>query len=42
MKTELSYLTYVAVFAALLWVPYILGRIATRVPDARLHVRRLE
>ncbi|MDQ6627640.1 MAG: MAPEG family protein [Pseudomonadota bacterium] len=30
MKTELAYLTYVTVFTALLWVPYILDRIATR------------
>ena len=30
MKTELLYLVYVTVFTALLWVPYILDRIATR------------
>lgn len=30
MKTELLYLTYVTVFTGLLWVPYILDRIATR------------
>ncbi len=30
MKTELSYLVYVTVFTGLLWVPYILDRIATR------------
>jgi uncharacterized MAPEG superfamily protein len=30
MKTELLYLTYVAIFTGLLWVPYILDRIATR------------
>lgn len=29
MKTELLYLTYVAVLTGLLWVPYILDRIAT-------------
>ncbi len=30
MKTELLYLVYVTVFTGLLWVPYILDRIATR------------
>ena len=30
MKTELLYLTLVTVFTALLWVPYILDRIAVR------------
>ncbi|MDQ6685867.1 MAG: MAPEG family protein [Pseudomonadota bacterium] len=30
MKTELSYLAYVTVFTALLWVPYVLDRIASR------------
>ena len=30
MKTELLYLTYVAAFTGLLWVPYILDRIAVR------------
>ena len=30
MKTELSYLVYVTVFTGLLWVPYILDRVATR------------
>ena len=30
MKTELLYLVYVTVFTALLWIPYILDRIATR------------
>jgi uncharacterized MAPEG superfamily protein len=30
MKTELQYLVYVTVFTGLLWVPYILDRIATR------------
>ena len=30
MKTELLYLTFVAVFTGLLWVPYILDRIAVR------------
>ena len=29
MKTELLYLAYVTVFTGLLWVPYILDRIAT-------------
>ena len=30
MKTELQYLVYVTIFTGLLWVPYILDRIATR------------
>ena len=30
MKTELWYLVYVTVFTGLLWIPYILDRIATR------------
>ena len=30
MKTELLYLVYVTVFTGLLWIPYILDRIATR------------
>jgi hypothetical protein len=30
MKTELLYLVYVTIFTGLLWVPYILDRIATR------------
>ena len=30
MKTELSYLVYVTVLTGLLWVPYILDRVATR------------
>ena len=30
MKTELMYLVYVTVFTGLLWIPYILDRIATR------------
>ena len=30
MKTELVYLVYVTIFTGLLWVPYILDRIATR------------
>lgn len=30
MKTELVYLVYVAAFTGLLWVPYILDRLATR------------
>ena len=30
MKTDLLYLTLVTVFTALLWVPYILDRIAVR------------
>lgn len=30
MKTELLYLVYVTVFTGILWVPYILDRIATR------------
>jgi uncharacterized MAPEG superfamily protein len=30
VKTELAYLVYVTVFTGLLWVPYILDRIATR------------
>jgi uncharacterized MAPEG superfamily protein len=30
MKTELLYLTYVTVFTALLWVPYILDRFRVR------------
>ena len=30
MKIELSYLVYVTVFTGLLWVPYILDRVATR------------
>ena len=30
MKTELLYLVYVTVFTGLLWVPYILDRVATR------------
>ena len=30
MKTELLYLTYVTVFTALLWVPYILNTIGVR------------
>lgn len=30
MKTELQYLVYVTVFTGLLWVAYILDRIATR------------
>ena len=30
MKTELLYLTFVAVFTGLLWVPYILDRVAVR------------
>lgn len=35
MKTELLYLAYVTVFTALLWVPYIVDRIAVRgVADA--------
>ncbi len=29
MKTELLYLTYVAALTGLLWVPYILDRVAT-------------
>jgi len=29
MKPELLYLTYVTVFTALLWVPYVLDRIVT-------------
>ena len=30
MKTELLYLAYVTVFTGILWVPYILDRIAVR------------
>ncbi len=30
MKTELMYLTYVATLTGLLWVPYILDRVAVR------------
>ena len=30
MKTELLYLVYVTVFTGVLWVPYILDRVATR------------
>lgn len=30
MKTEILYLVYVTVFTGLLWVPYILDRVATR------------
>ena len=30
MKTELMYLTYVAALTGLLWVPYILDRVAVR------------
>ena len=30
MKTELLYLTYVAALTGLLWIPYILDRIAVR------------
>ena len=30
MKSELLYLTYVAVFTGLLWVPYILDRVLVR------------
>ena len=30
MKTELMYLVYVTAFTGLLWVPYILDRLATR------------
>jgi uncharacterized MAPEG superfamily protein len=30
MKTELLYLIYVTVFTGLLWVPYVLDRVATR------------
>lgn len=30
MKTELIYLTYVAALTGLLWVPYILDRVAVR------------
>ena len=30
MKTELLYLTWVTVLTGLLWIPYILDRIATR------------
>ncbi len=30
MKTELLYLTFVAAFTGLLWVPYILDRVAVR------------
>ena len=30
MKTELSYLVYVTVLTGLLWVPYILDRVARR------------
>ena len=30
MKTELLYLVYVTAFTGLLWVPYILDRVATR------------
>ena len=30
MKTELLYLTFVAAFTGLLWVPYILDRLAVR------------
>ena len=30
MKTELLYLTLVAAFTGLLWVPYILDRLAVR------------
>ncbi|HVO05351.1 MAG TPA: MAPEG family protein [Burkholderiaceae bacterium] len=30
MKTELLYLTYVTAFTGLLWVPYILDRVAVR------------
>ena len=30
MKTELSYVVYVTVFTGLLWIPYVLNRIATR------------
>jgi uncharacterized MAPEG superfamily protein len=30
MKTELLYLVYVTAFTGLLWIPYILDRVATR------------
>ena len=30
MKTEILYLTYVAALTGLLWVPYILDRVAVR------------
>jgi len=30
MKTELMYLTYVVAFTGLMWVPYILNRLAVR------------
>jgi uncharacterized MAPEG superfamily protein len=30
MKTELAYLVYVTILTGLLWVPYILDRVATR------------
>ena len=30
MKTELMYLTYVAALTGLLWIPYILDRVAVR------------
>ena len=30
MKTELLYLTFVAAFTGLMWVPYILDRVAVR------------
>ncbi len=30
MKTELIYLVYVTAFTGLIWVPYILDRVATR------------
>lgn len=30
MKTELLYLTYIAAFTGLLWVPYILNRLAVQ------------
>ena len=30
MKTELMYLVYVTAFTGLLWLPYILDRVATR------------
>ena len=34
MKTELQYLTYVAVLTGLLWVPYVLDRFRVRgIPD---------
>lgn len=30
MNTEMLYLTFVAAFTGLLWVPYILDRVAVR------------